>query len=90
VLVYSVLSRLSFIWIKEFHKGLSAAVSVGLVLVMLIRNKSDSFTEHEVLTQEGYALAKKLGFEFVKASAKNSTNVEKAFYNVVQLLHCQL
>jgi GTPase KRas len=69
---------------------LSAAVSAGLVLVMLIRNKSDSFTEHKVSTQEGYALARKLGFEFVKASAKNSTNVEKAFYDIVRLLRRQL
>jgi len=53
---------------------------------MLVGNKSNKVTEQEVLTQEGYALAKELGCKFVKASAKNYINVEKAFYNVVRLL----
>jgi GTPase KRas protein len=65
---------------------LSAAGSARLALVILVGNKSDKVTEQEVLTQEGYALAKELGCEFVEASAKNYINVEKAFYNVVRLL----
>jgi GTPase KRas len=56
---------------------------------MLVRNKSNKVTEQEVLTQEGYALAKELRYEFVKASAKNCINVEKAFYDVVRLLRYQ-
>jgi GTPase KRas len=55
---------------------------------MLVGNKSNKVTEQEVLTQEGYTLARKLGCKFVKAFAKNYTNVEKAFYNVVRLLCC--
>jgi GTPase KRas len=65
---------------------LSAARLATLVLVILVENKSNKVTEQEVLTQEGYALAKELGCEFVKASAKNCINVEKAFYDVVRLL----
>jgi GTPase KRas protein len=53
---------------------------------MLVRNKSNKVTEQEVLTQEGYALAKELGYKFVKAFAKNYINIEKAFYDVVRLL----
>jgi GTPase KRas len=56
---------------------------------MLVGNKSDKVTEQKVLTQKGYALAKELRCEFVKASAKNCINVEKAFYNVVRLLRRQ-
>ena len=55
---------------------------------MLVRNKSNKVTEQEVLTQEGYALAKELGCEFVKASTKNYINMEKAFYDIVRLLRC--
>lgn len=55
---------------------------------MLIRNKSNEVTEQEVLMQEGHALAKELGYKFVKAFAKNYINVEKAFYDIVRLLRC--
>jgi GTPase KRas len=68
---------------------LSVAEPATLVLVMLVGNKSDKVTEQEVLTQKGYALAKELGYEFVKAFAKNCINIEKAFYDVVRLLHSQ-
>ncbi|KAI9811150.1 MAG: Ras GTPase ras2 [Pycnora praestabilis] len=61
----------------------------GQVPVMLVGNKSDRVTEREVSTQEGHALAKELGCEFVEASAKNCINVEKAFYDVVRLLRKQ-
>ena len=61
----------------------------GNVPVMLVGNKSDRVTEREVSTQEGHALARQLGCEFVEASAKNCINVEKAFYDVVRLLRRQ-
>lgn len=54
--------------------------------VMLVGNKSDRVTEREVSTQEGAALAKEMGCDFVEASAKNCINVEKAFYEVVRSL----
>ncbi|KAL1967806.1 hypothetical protein VTN77DRAFT_2495 [Rasamsonia byssochlamydoides] len=59
------------------------------VPVMLVGNKSDKVMERAVSAQEGSALAKELGCEFVEASAKNCINVEKAFYDVVRLLRQQ-
>ncbi|KAK7397854.1 RAS2 protein [Neonectria punicea] len=59
------------------------------VPIMLVGNKSDRVTEREVSTQEGHALARELGCEFVEASAKNCINVEKAFYDVVRILRRQ-
>lgn len=59
------------------------------VPIMLVGNKSDRVTEREVSTQEGHALARELGCEFVEASAKNCINVEKAFYDVVRILRHQ-
>lgn len=61
----------------------------GPVPVMLVGNKSDKVTEREVSSQEGMALARELGCEFVEASAKNCVNVEKAFYDIVRLLRRQ-
>lgn len=57
--------------------------------VMLVGNKSDRVTAREVSTQEGSALAKEMGCDFVEASAKNCINVEKAFYEVVRSLRRQ-
>lgn len=68
---------------------LAAANSQAPVPVMLVGNKSDRVTEREVSTQEGHALARELGCEFVEASAKNCINVEKAFYDVVRILRRQ-
>lgn len=58
----------------------------GPVPVMLVGNKSDKVTERAVSSQEGQALARELGCEFVEASAKNCINVEKAYYDVVRAL----
>lgn len=57
--------------------------------MMLVGNKSDRVTEREVSTQEGAALAREMGCDFVEASAKNCINVEKAFYEVVRSLRKQ-
>lgn len=61
----------------------------GPVPIMLVGNKSDKHHEREVSSQEGQALARELGCEFVEASAKNCINVERAFYDVVRLLRRQ-
>jgi GTPase KRas protein len=65
------------------------AAAPGPASVMLVGNKCDRVTEREVSTQEGAALARELGCEFVEASAKNCVNVEKAFYDVVRQLRRQ-
>lgn len=69
---------------------ISASAPVfGQAPVMLVGNKCDRVTEREVSTQEGQALAKDLGCDFVEASAKNCVNVEKAFFDVVRQLRRQ-
>lgn len=57
--------------------------------IMLVGNKSDRVSDREVSRQEGSALARELGCEFVETSAKNCLNVEKAFYDVVRQLRRQ-
>lgn len=68
---------------------ISAANPSAPVPIMLVGNKSDRIAEREVSTQEGHALARELGCEFVEASAKNYINVDKAFYDVVRILRRQ-
>lgn len=67
----------------------SLGSAFGNAPVMLVGNKCDRVTEREVSTQEGSALAKELGCDFVEASAKNCVNVEKAFFEVVRQLRKQ-
>lgn len=57
--------------------------------VMLVGNKSDIVAKREISVEEGWALAKELGCDFVETSAKNSTNVEKAFYDLIRQLRRQ-
>lgn len=104
VLVYSIDSRASFSRIQKFHSLIQrtkesaangsptytrAPIYLGPSPVMLVGNKSDKVTEREVSTQEGSALAKRLGCQFVEASAKNCVNVETIFYDVVRHLRKQ-
>lgn len=63
--------------------------SISRPPVMLVGNKSDKAVERVVSSQEGLALAKQLGCDFVEASAKNCINVEKAFFDVVRQLRQQ-
>ncbi|KAJ4306141.1 RAS2 protein [Collariella sp. IMI 366227] len=95
VLVYSISSRSSFTRIKRFHHQIQRGrrsrrpTPSAPVPIMLVGNKSDRIAEREVSTQEGHALARELGCEFVEASAKNYINVDKAFYDVVRILRRQ-
>ncbi|KAI9750693.1 MAG: Ras GTPase [Chaenotheca gracillima] len=69
--------------------AMAASAARGQVPIMLVGNKADRVTEREVSTQEGQALARELGCDFMEASAKNCINVEKAFYDVVRALRRQ-
>ena len=53
---------------------------------MLVGNKCDKQFEREVSREEGAALARSFGCEFLETSAKTSLNVEKLFTNLVRLL----
>jgi GTPase KRas protein len=67
----------------------SSAGTSGPAPVMLVGNKCDRVTERAVSFQEGSALAKELGCDFLEASAKNCINVERAFFDVVRQLRRQ-
>ena len=89
-MVYSISSRASFTLCQKFFYQIEEAKasllprSLGDVPtdppfypVVLVGNNSDRVTKREVSTQEGHALAKELGCNFVEASSKNCINVEK-------------
>lgn len=53
---------------------------------MLVGNKCDKSYEREVSKEEGAALARKYGCEFLETSAKTAQNVERLFTNLVRAL----
>ena len=53
---------------------------------MLVGNKCDKAYEREVSKEEGAALARQFGCEFIETSAKTAQNVERLFTNLVRAL----
>lgn len=100
ILVYSVVNRMSFQRILEYHTRIlrdndtpsAREIDDYLLLhpaakrlsIILVGNNIDLASEREVSTEEGHQLAQELGCGFVETSAKNDINVEKAFYDVVR------
>jgi GTPase KRas len=55
-------------------------------IFMLVGNKCDKTYEREVSEEEGIALARSFGCEFMETSAKTAKNVERLFTNLVRAL----
>lgn len=55
-------------------------------IFVLVGNKSDKAYEREVSKEEGQALARSFGCEFLETSAKTAQNVERLFMNLVRAL----
>lgn len=80
VLVYDVTRRESFnnlfdVWAKEVELYSTNPDCIKV----LVGNKADKESERVVSREEGLALAKELGSEFMECSAKIRENVEKCF-----------
>jgi GTPase KRas protein len=79
------------LWLNSLPPSVShlSIVNEFEVPIMLVGNNYHRNYEREVSRQEGLALAKELGCQFVEASAKYYVNVEKAFYDVVRMIRRQ-
>ncbi|KAK9366701.1 putative ras-like protein precursor [Lipomyces kononenkoae] len=85
VFVYSITSRLSFNRILTYVQQVER-IKAASVPMVIIGNKSDKVTEREITSQEGAALAKKLGCDFFEVSAKNNINIERAFFEGIRCI----
>ena len=61
-------------------------VKRGEPIFMLVGNKCDKTYEREVSKEEGAAMARHFGCEFIETSAKTAQNVERLFMNLVRAL----
>eukprot|EP01016_Furgasonia_blochmanni_P032831 TRINITY_DN338_c0_g1_i1.p1 TRINITY_DN338_c0_g1~~TRINITY_DN338_c0_g1_i1.p1 ORF type:complete len:218 (+),score=66.71 TRINITY_DN338_c0_g1_i1:201-854(+) len=80
IIVYDVTDRQTFKdvenWLGEVEKNASENV-----VKLLVGNKCD-LENRAVTFEEGKELADSLGIKFIETSAKNSVNVEKAFFTL--------
>ncbi|KAJ7770782.1 ras protein [Mycena maculata] len=85
ILVYSIASRTTFDRLEVFRQSVRRAKR-GDPILMLVGNKSDKAYEREVSKEEGQALARQFGCEFIETSAKTAQNVERVFTSLVRAL----
>jgi len=85
ILVYSIASRSTFERLENFRQSMMR-VKRQRPIFILVGNKSDKTGEREVAKEEGSALARSFGCEFIETSAKTSENVTLLFMNLVRAL----
>ncbi|KAJ7069472.1 small GTPase superfamily [Mycena amicta] len=85
ILVYSIASQSTFNRLEGFHQ-LAQRVKKPPPILMLVGNKCDIVSEREVSKDEGAALARRFGCEFVETSAKTAQNVDRVFTSLVRAL----
>jgi len=85
ILVYSIASRATFDRLDVFRQAM-LKVKRQKPVFMLVGNKCDKHYEREVSREEGAALARNFGCDFLETSAKTAVNVERLFIDLVRLL----
>jgi len=78
IVVYDVTDLESFNNVKQWLHEITKYANEN-VNKLLVGNKSDLVSKRAVTFEQGQDFAKSMGIEFLETSAKNSTNVEKAF-----------
>lgn len=85
ILVYSIASRATFDRLEVFRQSM-IRVKRQKPIFMLVGNKCDKAYEREVSREEGLAMARAFGCEFLETSAKTAQNVERLFMSLVRML----
>ncbi|KAJ7202199.1 ras protein, partial [Mycena rebaudengoi] len=85
LLVYSITSRSTFDRLEVFRQSVRR-VKRGDPVLMLVGNMADKAFEREVSKEEGAALARQFGCEFIETSVKTAKNVERALTSLLRAL----
>lgn len=78
IIVYDVTDRESFDNVKQWMNEIDR-YACEKVNTLLVGNKCDMESKRQVSYEEGQQFADEYGMPFLETSAKNATNVEKAF-----------
>uniref|UniRef100_A0A8D8RZC1 small monomeric GTPase n=1 Tax=Cacopsylla melanoneura TaxID=428564 RepID=A0A8D8RZC1_9HEMI len=85
VVVYSLTNHHTFQDIKQMKELITRVKGSERVPILLVANKLDLAShQREVSTLEGQSLAQNWGCPFIEASAKNKTNVNEMFAEIVR------
>ena len=88
VLVYSVTSMTSFEASTKLRTDILRTNEEKLdIPIILVGNKIDAENERQVTSEQGQALATKLGCAFKEASAKTNTNVNEIFFDLIRMIN---
>ena len=85
MLVYDVTQARSFENINKWLRNIDDHASDDVVK-MLIGNKCDMEDKRCISRTRGDALAREHGIPFLETSAKNTINIEKAFFEMARLI----
>lgn len=83
MLVYDITQEKSFENIKNWIRNIEENASTD-VEKMLLGNKCELNEKRQVTKERGEQLAIEYGIKFLETSAKNSINVEEAFFNLAR------
>ena len=81
ILVYDITDRQSFKDIENWLAEVERHANENVVK-LLVGNKCDLESARQVSTEEGKEFAESLGIKFLETSAKETTNVDKAFFTL--------
>ncbi|KAD3066392.1 hypothetical protein E3N88_34272 [Mikania micrantha] len=88
LLVYDVTRHMTFVNTQKWLEDLRNHGDNPNMVVMLVGNKSDARRESVMVSTEvGRSFAEKESVYFMETSALRASNVEKAFSDVVEILH---
>jgi Ras-related protein Rab-11A len=82
LLVYDITKSVTFENVERWLKELRDHADSNIV-IMLVGNKSDLRHLRSVSTEDAAAYCEKEGLSFIETSALESTNVEKAFHQIL-------
>lgn len=84
IVTYSLTNHQTFQDIKTMKDQIVRVKGTDKVPILLVGNKCDLKHQREVPTVEGMALAQLWGCAFVESSAKDRTNVNEVFAEIVR------
>lgn len=89
IVVYDVTDSESFNNVKQWLHEIDRYASEN-VNKLLVGNKADLTSKRSVTFDQGKEFADSLGIEFLETSAKNATNVEKAFMTMASQIKSRM
>ena len=87
IFVYDITNRESFNQLRNWIKNVKNKINLDEIPFIIFGNKLDLSEQRMVDSEEGKTFADKLSCSFYETSAKNGTNVDKAFDDIINKVY---